>query len=100
MRLTLLGNTGQRTQQCALCASQMARCLLPSPVMRSILILFTLAALGFGFILQKKDPPEPVTAKTTASGPGTGRTNLMKRAPEKGRSVAQNASAIRAGNEL
>jgi hypothetical protein len=69
--------------------------------MRSILVLLAMAALGFGFILQKNDPPEPVNAKTNlAELGGTGRTNLMKHAPEKSRSVAQNVSTVRKGNEL
>jgi hypothetical protein len=69
--------------------------------MRSILVLFAMTALGFAFILQKNDPPEPVSAKakSTELG-GTGRTNLMKHAPEKSRSVAQNVSTVRKGSEL
>ena len=78
----------------------MARQLLPMTVMRSILVLFAMAVLGFSFILQKEDPPEPVKAKANVTELSTGRTNLMKHAPEKSRSVAQNASAVRKGSEL
>jgi hypothetical protein len=69
--------------------------------MRSILTLFALAALGFGFILQKKDLPEPVSAKASSTElNGKGRINLMKHAPEKNQSVAQNVSTVRERNEL
>lgn len=60
-----------------------------------------MAFLGFGFILHKKDAPEPVSAKaqSTELG-GVSRSNLMKHAPEKIRSVAQNISTGRKANEL
>ena len=75
--------------------------MLPIPVMRSILVLFAMAVLGFGFILQKNDPPEPVSANAKSTEPGgVSRNNLMKHAPDKSRSVAQNVSPERKRNEL
>jgi hypothetical protein len=69
--------------------------------MRSILVLLAMAVLGFGFILQKKDPAEPVKAKTNSTELASmGRINLMKHAPEKNRAIAQNVSAVRKQNEL
>jgi hypothetical protein len=67
--------------------------------MRSILVLLTMAVLGFGFILQKNDPPEPVSAKAKSTEL-SGRTNLMKHALDKSRSVAENVSPERKPNEL
>ncbi len=69
--------------------------------MRSIFVLFAMAILGFGFILQKKDPPEPVKTKTNLSElADTSRQNRMKHALDKSRSFAQNISAERKQNEL
>ena len=61
--------------------------------MRSILTLFVIAALGFLFILQKKDAPEPVLAKKQPTELNKViQHNWMKHAIDKGRVVAQNAS--------
>jgi outer membrane lipopolysaccharide assembly protein LptE/RlpB len=61
--------------------------------MRSILTLFVMAAAGFGFILQKKDVPEPVTAKTKSIElRQVSQNNWMKHALDKSRTVAQNVS--------
>lgn len=70
-------------------------------VMRSILVLFAMAVLGFSFILQKHDPPEPVSASAKSTElAGTGRNNMMKHALDKSPSVAQNVSKERKRNEL
>jgi hypothetical protein len=67
--------------------------------MRSILALFVMAALGFGFILQKKDAPEPTKAKPTELSE-VSRHNWMKHALDKSRTVAQNVSQQRKENGL
>jgi hypothetical protein len=67
--------------------------------MRSILTLFVIAALGFLFILQKNDDPQPTTAKTTHVGQSqVNEHNFMKHALDKSRVVAQNVSKQREGN--
>jgi hypothetical protein len=64
--------------------------------MRSILTLFVIATLGFLFILQKNDAPQPTTAKTTHVGQSqASEHNFMKHALDKSRVVAQNVSKQR-----
>jgi len=64
--------------------------------MRSILTLFVIATLGFLFILQKNDDPQPTTAKTTRSEQSqVSEHNFMKHALDKSRVVAQNVSKQR-----
>ena len=59
--------------------------------MRSILTLFVIAALGFLFILQKKDPPEPALVKKQSTELNKAiQHNWMKHAIDKSRVVAQN----------
>jgi hypothetical protein len=61
--------------------------------MRSIVALFAVAALGFLFILQKKDPPEPTLAKKQPTELiKVSQHNWMKHAIDKNRVVAQNGS--------
>jgi len=57
--------------------------------MRSILVLFAIAAIGFIVILQKKDAPEGTGAKA-AKSQLVGQHNWMKQSPDKTRVVAQN----------
>jgi hypothetical protein len=67
--------------------------------MRSILALLVIAALGFLFILQKNDAPQPTTAKTTYVGQSqVSEHNFMKHALDKSRVFAQNVSQQREGN--
>jgi hypothetical protein len=67
--------------------------LLISAGMRSILTLFVIAALGFLFILQKKDAPEPTLAKKQPTELNkVSQHNWMKHAIDKNRVVAQNVS--------
>lgn len=61
--------------------------------MRSILALFAVAALGFLFILQKKDAPEPALAKKHPIELNkVSQHNWMKHAIDKNRVIAQNVS--------
>jgi hypothetical protein len=61
--------------------------------MRSILTLFVIAALGFLFILQKNDAPEPSLAKKQSVELNkVNQHNWMKHAIDKNRVIAQNVS--------
>lgn len=66
--------------------------------MRSILLLFVIAAVGFIVILQKKNAPEGTRAKA-AESQLIGKHNAMKHAPDKIRVVAQNVVASREETE-
>jgi hypothetical protein len=80
-------------QQCAISTLQLAHDLLISANMRSILTLFVIAALGFLFILQKKDGPEATsTKKQPTELIKLSQHNWMKHAIDKNRVVAQNVS--------
>jgi len=69
--------------------------------MRSVLALLVLAAVGFAFILQKKDPPEAAVAKIQSTElPKIGRHNWMKHALDTSRSVAKNVAKQRQESEL
>lgn len=72
--------------------------------MRSILVLFAIAALGFIFILQKKDAPEATTVKTkSAESQQVSRVsqhNWMKHSLDKAHAVAQNVAQTRKENEV
>jgi hypothetical protein len=65
--------------------------LLAHESMRSILVLFAIASLGFIVILQKKDAPEGTGTKAKAvESKLIGQHNWMKHSPDKIRVVAQN----------
>jgi hypothetical protein len=67
--------------------------------MRSILVLFAIAALGFIFILQKKDAPEATTVKTKPAKSHqvnqVSQHNSMKHSLDKAHAVAQNVAQTR-----
>jgi hypothetical protein len=72
-------------------------------VMRSILALFVVAALGFGFILHKKDAPEAAAAALEAQTSELSKVshhNWTKRTLDTSRSVAKNVAKQRQGNEV
>ena len=79
----------------------MAHDLLVQIVMRSLLVLFVIAAAGFVFILQKKDAAEVASpkAKPTASTQ-LSEHNWMKHSIDKTRTVAQNVAQQRKDNEV
>jgi len=60
----------------------------------SVLILFGIAALGFVFILQKKDAPEAAIVKTKPAESRhmnqVSQENRMKHSTDKANAVAQN----------
>ena len=63
--------------------------------MRSILALFAVAALGFGFILHKKDAPEAAAVASETQKNELSKVsqhNWTKRALDTGRSVARNVA--------
>jgi len=61
--------------------------------MRSILALFAVAALGFGFILHKKDAPEAAASETQKNELSkVSQHNWTKRPLDTGRSVARNVA--------
>jgi len=61
--------------------------------MRSILALFAVAALGFGFILHKKDVPEAAASETqTSELSKVNQHNWTKHALDTSRSVAKNGA--------
>jgi uncharacterized membrane protein len=62
--------------------------------MRSIVLLFAIAAIGFSFILHKKDAAEATATKSAE----VSRHNWMKHALDKTRTVAQNVSQQRREN--
>jgi hypothetical protein len=64
--------------------------------MRSILVLFAIAALGFVIILKKKDAPE--VAKAPAKSAEVSQPNWMKRVSNGSRDVAQNDKQPRREN--
>lgn len=69
--------------------------------MRSILTLFVIAAVGFLFILQKKDTPETTPAsKSLTELNKMGQHNWMKHALDTSRGVAQNVSKQRKENQI
>jgi hypothetical protein len=67
--------------------------------MRSVLLLFGIAALGFIFILQKKDPPEATIVKTKPAElrhmNQVSKDNRMKHPTDKTQAVAQNTAQTR-----
>jgi len=64
--------------------------------MRPILLLFVIAAAGFGFILQKEDAPEPSASKAKPVATNhMSEHNWMKHSLDKTRSVAQNVAKRR-----
>jgi len=69
--------------------------------MRPILALFAMAAIGFAFILHKKDVPEATNSKTqTRELPNASKHNWMKRGLDTSRSVAKTVSKQRKENEV
>jgi hypothetical protein len=71
--------------------------------MRSILILFAIAAVGFLFVIQKKDTPEVVpTKRASAVVNRMGEHSLVKHpvALDRTRDVAQNSPRQRRENGL
>jgi hypothetical protein len=67
--------------------------------MRSVLVLFVVAALGFVFILQKKDAPEATIVKTKPAElrrmNQVSKDNRMKHSTDETHAVAQNAAQTR-----
>jgi hypothetical protein len=79
---------------------KMARRMLHFAVMRSILALFVMAALGFAIIL-KKDAPQALTPNKQFGEHSQGsKRNLGKHGLERGRTVATRAISERQQNEL
>jgi hypothetical protein len=73
----------------------LAHDLLTKRSMRSILILFAIAAVGFFFLIQKKDAPEIAPAeRTSAEVNRMGEHNWVKRplGLDRSRDVAQNSA--------
>jgi hypothetical protein len=69
--------------------------------MRSILALFVVAALGFVFILHKKDAPEATASKTqTSELAEVSQHTWMKHALDTSRSFAKNVAKQRQENEV
>jgi uncharacterized protein YceK len=69
--------------------------------MRSLLILFVIAAAGFAFILQKKDPTETAAPKAKPTAlTQVGAHNWMKHSIDKDRAVAQNVAQQRKDTEV
>jgi len=69
--------------------------------MRPVLALLVLAAAGFAFILQKKDPPETPVAKVQLSELSKAtQHNWMRHALDPSRSVAKNVPTQREDNEI
>lgn len=69
--------------------------------MRSILVLFAIAALGFIFILQKKDVPEGTGAKVKPSElQQVSQHNWMKHSLDRTHVVVQNVAQTRKENEV
>ena len=74
----------------------MAHDLLIHRSMRSILVLFAIASIGFIVILQKKDAPERSGTKAKAAESQlVGQHNWMKHSLDKSRAVAQNVAQSR-----
>jgi hypothetical protein len=67
--------------------------------MRSVLVLFGIAVLGFIFILQKKDAPEATIVKTKPAElrrvNQVSQNNRMKSSPDGAHAIAQNAAQTR-----
>ena len=67
--------------------------------MRSILVLFVMAALGFIFILQKKDGTETTVVKTRPAElrrmNQVSKDNRMKHSTDETNAVAQNSTQTR-----
>jgi hypothetical protein len=79
----------------------MAREMLHFIGMRPIPVLFLMAAIGFVFILHKKDVPEATDSKMKISGlHKVSKHNWMKRTLDTRRSVAKTASKQRTENEI
>jgi hypothetical protein len=79
----------------------MAREMLHFIGMRPIPALFLIAAIGFVFILHKKDVPEATDSKMKTSRlHKVSKHNWMKRALDTSRSVAKTASKQRKENEV
>jgi hypothetical protein len=79
----------------------MAREMLHFIGMRPILALFVMAAIGFAFILHKKDAPEATDSKMqTRELPKVSKHNWMKRSLDTSRSVAKTVSKQRKENEV
>ena len=69
--------------------------------MRPLPALFVMAAIGFAFILHKKDAPEVTDSKMQTSELHKGsKHNWMKRALDTRRSVAKTVSKQRKENEV
>jgi hypothetical protein len=69
--------------------------------MRPIPALFVMAAIGFAFILHKKDVPEATDSKMqTGKLSNVSKHNSMKRALATSRGVAKTASKQRKENEV
>ena len=69
--------------------------------MRPVPALFVMAAIGFAFILHKKDVPEASDSKLqTRKLPNVSKHNSMKRALYTSRVAAKTASKQRKENEL
>ncbi len=69
-------------------------------VMRSILALFVVAALGFVVVL-KKDAPEAAAAETqTSKLSKVSQQNRTKRTLDTSHSVAKNVARLGQGNEV
>jgi hypothetical protein len=69
--------------------------------MRPIPALFVMAAIGFAFILHKKDVPEATDSKLQTSKPSNvSKHNSMKRALYMSRVAAKTVSKQRKENEL
>ena len=83
---------------------KLAHDLLIYEVVRSILVLFAIAALGFTVILQKKDPPEATSVKTKAAESQhvnqVSQHNWMKHSLDRAHAVAQNVAQTRKENEM
>ena len=79
----------------------MAREMLHFIGMRPIPALFLMAAIGFVFILHKKDVPEVTDSKMkTGELPKVSKHNWMKRSLDTSRSVAKTVSKQRKENEV
>ena len=79
----------------------MAREMLHFIGMRPIPALFLMAAIGFVFILHKKDVPDVTDSKMrTSELHKVSKHNWMKRAFDTRRSVAKTASRQRKENEV
>jgi hypothetical protein len=69
--------------------------------MRPLPALFVMAAIGFAFILHKKDVPEATDSKLqTSKLPNARKHNWMKGAPDTSRSVAKAVRKRRQENEV